>query len=104
MHAGAQSTQWRRLETDVSAVAARHVARDRQAEPDASGRLIARRVEPDERAEYALAFRLGNAGSIIVDQNVDSVIGRHRRQPDVPSIAARVCDQVAETAPQRIRP
>ena len=85
-------------------MAARHVARDRQAEPDAAGRLIARRVEPDERPEHPFAFRLGNAGPVIVDQDIDPVIGRRRRQPDMLSVAARIGDQIAEAAPQRVRP
>ena len=55
MDAGAQSAERRCLEADIPAVAARHVARDRQAEADAAGCLIARRIEPDERAKHALA-------------------------------------------------
>ena len=72
--AGAQAAIGRGFQPDVAAMAARHVARDRQAEPDAAGRRIARRVEPDERPEHALAVRRRDAGPVIVDQDIDPVL------------------------------
>src|SRR5579863_6557543 len=54
--AGAQAAMRRIFQPDVAAMAARHVAGDREAEPDAAGRRVARWVEPDERLEHPLAL------------------------------------------------
>src|SRR4051812_49355539 len=89
MNAGAQPAKGRCLETDVAAVAARHVSRNRQPEPDAASRQVARCIEANKRAKYALAFQLGNTGTVIVNRDIETVIGRGGGQPDVPSVTAR---------------
>ena len=55
-------------------MAARHVAGDRQPEPDAAGRGIARRVEANERPEHSAAFGRQDAGTVVIDQDVDTVV------------------------------
>ena len=59
---GAQAALRRGLEPDVAAVAARHVAGDRQAETDASGRRVARGIEPYERPKNAVPSRALSLG------------------------------------------
>ena len=44
-----------------------------RAEPDAAGRRVARGIEPDERAEHAVAVGRRYARPVIIDQDVDSV-------------------------------
>ena len=94
----------RDFEPDVAAMAARHVARDRQPEPHAPGRRVARAVEPNEGLEHPLAFGTWNAWPVIVDQDVNPVLDRHARQPDMAPILAGVGDQISKTPAQRVRP
>ena len=77
--AGAQAALRRGFEPDVAAMAARHVAGDRQAEADAAGRRVARRIEADERPEHAIPIGRRDAGSVVVDQDVDPVGDDDRR-------------------------
>ena len=46
----------RGFEAYIAAMAARHIARDRQAEANPAGRRIARGVEADERVKHPLEF------------------------------------------------
>src|ERR1700722_20187286 len=85
-------------------MAARHVARDRQPEPDAAGGRVARGIQPEERLENMIAFARRDARPVIVHQNVDTVLYRTARQPDMAAVTRAVGDQVAEAAAQRIRP
>ena len=94
----------RGFEPDVAAVAARHIARDRQAEPDAAGRRVARGIEADEGLEHPLAFAGRDAGPVIVDQDVDAVLDRRRSTARHAAITAGIGDQVGEAAAQRVRP
>ena len=56
-----------------AAVTARYVAGDGQAKADAAGQRVARCVEPDKRPEHAGSIGRRNAGSIVIDQDVDPV-------------------------------
>ena len=72
MDAGAQAALRRCFECDIAAVAARHVAGDRQTEADPAGRRVARRIETGERAEDTVALGRRDARPVIVDQDVDA--------------------------------
>src|SRR5438105_6342910 len=56
VHAGAQAALRRGFEAHIAAMAARPVARDRQAEANPAGRGVARGVEADEWVKHPLAF------------------------------------------------
>src|SRR5437763_16142488 len=71
VHPGAQAAMRRGFEAYIAAMAARHIARDRQAEANPAGRRIARGVEADERVKHPLAFSRRDARPVIVDQDVD---------------------------------
>jgi len=49
VHPGAQAALRRGFEAHIAAMAARHIARDRQAEADPAGRRVARGVEANEQ-------------------------------------------------------
>ena len=72
---------------------ARHVAGDRQTETDPAGRRVARRLEPHERTKHPVAVGRWNPGPVIVNQDVDAVVARRRRQPDMAAVAPRVADR-----------
>src|SRR6185312_3286776 len=96
MQPGAQPALRRGLEGEVAAMAARHVARDGEAEPDAASGGVARGVEPEERAEDRLALLGRDAGSIVVDHDVDGAAPGQRGQPDMAAVAAGVADQIVD--------
>src|SRR5579863_9087023 len=56
MHARPQPALRGGFAPDVAAMAARHVARDRQSQPDAAGLRIARRIEANERLKDMVAL------------------------------------------------
>ena len=51
MNPGAEPALRRGFQHEIAPVPARHVPRDREAEPDPAGREVARGVEPEEGAE-----------------------------------------------------
>ena len=104
MNPGAQTALRRCLEPHVAAMAARHVAGDRQAKADATGRRVARRIEPHERPEHACPIGRRDAGPIVIDQNIDPVRYGDPGQPDMTPVAARIANQIGQAAAQRIRP
>jgi hypothetical protein len=63
----------RSLKGDVTAVTARHVASNGQAQADASGRRFARGIEANKRAERAVTIRRPDPRSVVVDQDVDPI-------------------------------
>ena len=73
MDPGAQPAPGRGLQPDVPAMAARHVAGDGQAEADAAGQRVARCIEPDERPEHAGSISRRDAGSVVIDQDIDPI-------------------------------
>src|SRR5438105_15673217 len=83
VHASAQAAVWRGFEAHIAAMAARHIARDRQAEANPAGRRIARGVEADERVKHPLAFSRRDARPVIVDQDGDPVLAGQDPGPDL---------------------
>src|SRR5215469_12514640 len=102
MNAGAQTALRRILKRDLAAVTARHVAGNRQAETDSSGRRIAGGIEPDECAERAIPICYRYPGSVVINQDIDSVSGHDRSQPDVAAVAACIIDQVTYATTQGV--
>src|SRR5215472_1729511 len=102
MHASAQTALRGSLEPDVAAVAARHIAGDRQAETDAPGRRIARCIEPDESPKYPLPFGLWNSRPVVVNEEVKPVGDSDPGEPDVAAVAPGVADQITEATPERV--
>src|SRR4029077_1409078 len=92
--AHAQPALRRILEGDGAAVAQRHVARDGEPQSDAAALRTTRGVEAEERPEYVLAPMRGNAGPVVVDQDIDAVLHRHRGDPDMAAVAQRIRDQI----------
>jgi hypothetical protein len=74
--AGAQTAVGGAFQPDIAAMAASDIARDRQPQPDPARRWIARGIEPHERPEDAVAVDWRDAGTIIVDKNIDPVVMR----------------------------
>src|ERR671924_1984087 len=99
MHPGAQATSRRGFEPDVAAVAARHVAGDRQAETDAPGGRVARSIEADERPEHAVAVGRRDPRTVVIDENIYPVGDSDTGQPDLTTIPARVADQIGKATP-----
>ena len=73
MHPRTQAALGRRLQPDVATMTARHVARYGQAKADAAGQWVARRIEADERPEHAGSISRRDAGSVVIDQDIDPV-------------------------------
>src|SRR5437667_11290997 len=82
---------------------ARHVASDRQAKTDASGRRVARGIEPYKRAERAVPIRRRDPGSVVIDHNVDPVCDLDGGKTDIGAMPVRVADQIATRPLQSIR-
>ena len=104
MHPRTQAALRRCLELHVAAMATRCVAGDRQAETDAPGRRIAGRIEPDEWPKHPSPVGSRNAGSVVVDEDIDAVLHDHPGEPDMAAVAARIAEQVAQAAAQGIGP
>src|SRR4051812_5256146 len=72
---GPEAPQRRAGQGDVAAVAAGDVAGDGEAEAHALGVLVAGLVEAAEGLEGFLVLRLGDAGTVIVDGDLDTALG-----------------------------
>jgi len=44
------------------------------------------------------------SGSVVIDQDVDTIGDRYAGQPDMAAMAARIADQVHKASSQRVRP
>src|SRR5258708_32087489 len=83
-------------------MAAGDVAGDGESEPGAAGRLIARAVQAEERAEHRLALGYGDARPVIVDGDLDGAIQPVERHLHASPMAAGVADEIADAALDRI--
>src|SRR5262249_13886644 len=70
-HYDAEPAERRGRERHVAAVAARHVARDGEAEAHAAGVDVPRFVEPEERPEHVLVLVGRNARAVVIDLDLD---------------------------------
>src|SRR5580658_8751360 len=102
MQARAQAPLGRDFQADLAAMAEHDVAGDGEAEADAAGRPVARRLQAEERPEHGVALRRRNARSVIVDHDLDTAPLRQHGHPDMAAIAGSIADQVDDAAPQRI--
>src|SRR5262245_42843995 len=89
-------------ELDVAAMVAHDAAGDGEAEADAARFALAGILEPVERHEDLLGELGRDAGSVILDHDVDRVLSLGDRYPRTLAIAHRILDQVADGAPERI--
>ena len=104
MQPGAQPALRRGFEPQIAALAVHEVARDGEAEAEPARVGVARRVEAVKGAEHVLALLFGDAGSVVVDQDVESVARLDPRDPDMAAVAPRIADKVREAAPRRVGP
>src|SRR5690606_40451987 len=99
-HPRPQAAAWRRLQRDLAAVAARHVAGDGEAEAGAATVRIALRLEAVEGLEDDLPLVRRDAGTVVVDQHLDPPCRDLQRDRHLRAVHQSVLDQVGERAPE----
>src|SRR6476646_4508083 len=100
----AQAAERTRRELDVAAMRARHVARDREAQPRAGLVLIARLVESEERLENVLAPIGRNARPVIVNVDCQEAPIVRSLDNDFACVMLRVDHKIGDTTLERVRP
>ena len=85
-------------------MAARHIARNGEAEAGATGLRIARIIKPIKRAKHFFQSIFGNADAIIIDKNCHRVFGfvNFRTKMHHAGMAARIIDQIIQAATKSI--
>src|SRR5713101_1502330 len=96
MQPRAETALRRGFERQIAAMAACDVARDGEPETNPAGGDVARRVEPEERAKYRFALLRRDAGTVVVDHDVDAAAAGQRGQRDRSSVAPRHRDDLVE--------
>lgn len=66
--------------------------------------MFAAGVEPDEAAEYPLAFRFGDTGAVVADRYLNGTVACDSLDPDVvPGVPDGVVQHIAEHPVQQMR-
>ena len=79
-----------------------NVARNGQAQTHAAFLQVAAFVEAVEWAERFLAPVLGNAGTVVADENLDEAAVLLEHHIDMRAVLQRIVDQIGGAAPKRI--